>query len=206
MSASMKRYGVIGLGSFGYYIAKGLYESGNEVIAVDMDRNKVQAMEQYCTDGIVMDATDKEKLKAIGLEETDAVVISTGEKISISILVCYYLKEIGVKRIVVKATDDDHANILRMLGATEIIHPEKDMAARIAPRSVQAEHSELRAPGERLQHHPGQAFRNLRGQDPRRSQPEKKIWRVRHRNQDQGLGKDAAGPPRRTTRFRRPTP
>ncbi len=132
MSASMKRYGVIGLGSFGYYIAKGLYETGNEVIAIDMDRNKVQAMEQYCTDGIVMDATDKEKLKAVGLEETDAVVISTGEKISISILVCYYLKEIGVKRIVVKATDDDHANILRMLGATEIIHPEKDMAARIA--------------------------------------------------------------------------
>lgn len=127
----MKRYGAIGLGSFGYYIAKGLYEEGNEVIAIDIDREKVQAIEQYCTDGIVMDATDKEKLKTLGLEETDAVVVSTGDKISTSILACYYLKEIGVKRIVVKATDDDHANILRMLGATEIIHPEKDMAARI---------------------------------------------------------------------------
>jgi trk system potassium uptake protein len=128
----MKRYGVIGLGSFGYYVAKGLYEGGNEVIAIDSDREKVQAIEQYCTEGIVMDATDKEKLKTLGLEETDAVVVSSGERISTSILVCYYLKEIGVKRIVVKATDDDHANILRMLGATEIVHPERDMAARLS--------------------------------------------------------------------------
>jgi trk system potassium uptake protein TrkA len=127
----MRRYGTIGLGSFGYYIARGLYEDGNEVIAIDVSREKVQAIEQYSTDAIVMDATDKDKLKALGLEECDAVVISTGEKISTSILACYYLKEIGVKRIMVKAADEDHGNILRMLGATEIIHPEKDMAARI---------------------------------------------------------------------------
>ncbi len=127
----MKRYAVIGLGSFGYYVAKGLYEDGNEVIAIDVDREKIQAIDKYCTEGIVMNATDKGNLEALGLEEADAVVVSSGEKISTSILVCYHLKEIGVKRIVAKATDDDHANILRILGATDIVHPEKDMAAKL---------------------------------------------------------------------------
>jgi trk system potassium uptake protein len=127
----MKRYGVIGLGSFGYYIAKGLYTEVNEVIAIDIDKNKVQTIVPYCTDAIVMDATDKEKLKALGLEEMDAVIVCTGDKISVSILICYYLREIGVKRILCKAEDEDHGEILKLVGANEIIHPEKDMAARI---------------------------------------------------------------------------
>jgi trk system potassium uptake protein len=127
----MKRYGVIGLGTLGYYIAKGLYEEGNEVIAIDMNKDKVQAIVSFSSDAIVMDATDKEKLKAVGLEEMDAVIISTGNKISISILICYYLREIGVKRILCKAEDDDHGEILKLVGSNEIIRPDKDMALRI---------------------------------------------------------------------------
>ena len=127
----MKRYGVIGLGTLGYYVAKGLYEEGNEVIAIDMNKDKVQAIVPFSSDAIVMDATDKEKLKAIGLEEMDAVIISTGNKISISILICYYLREIGVKRILCKAEDDDHGEILKLVGSNEIIRPDKDMAVRI---------------------------------------------------------------------------
>jgi trk system potassium uptake protein len=127
----MKRYGVIGLGTLGYYVAKGLYEEGNEVIAIDMNKDKVQAIVSFSSDAIVMDATDKEKLKAVGLEEMDAVIISTGNKISISILICYYLREIGVKRILCKAEDDDHGEILKLVGSNEIIRPDKDMALRI---------------------------------------------------------------------------
>jgi len=122
---------VIGLGTFGYYVAKGLYTEGNEVIAIDIDKDKVQTIVPYSIDAIVMDATDKEKLKALGLEETNAVVVSTGNKISVSILICYYLAEIGVKRILCKAEDDDHGEILKLVGANEIIRPDRDMAARI---------------------------------------------------------------------------
>ena len=122
---------MIGLGTFGYYVAKGLYTEGNEVIAIDIDKDKVQTIVPYSIDAIVMDATDKEKLKALGLEETNAVVVSTGNKISVSILICYYLAEIGVKRILCKAEDDDHGEILKLVGANEIIRPDRDMAARI---------------------------------------------------------------------------
>jgi trk system potassium uptake protein len=62
----------------------------------------------------------------------NGVIVSTGTKISTSILICLYLQEIGVKKILAKALDDDHAKILKRVGATEIIHPERDMALRIS--------------------------------------------------------------------------
>jgi trk system potassium uptake protein TrkA len=62
----------------------------------------------------------------------DGVIVSTGTNISFSILICLYLQEFGAKKILAKALDDDHAKILERVGATQIIHPERDMAVRIS--------------------------------------------------------------------------
>lgn len=126
----MKRFAVIGLGKFGFHMAKALYEDGNEIVAMDSEKARAQAVSPHCTEAIVMDATDKNNLKSLGLESMDGVIVSTGTKISTSILICLYLQEIGVKKIIVKALDEDHAKILKRVGATEIINPERDMALR----------------------------------------------------------------------------
>lgn len=128
----MKRFAVIGLGNFGFHAAKALYEDGNEVLAIDSDKGRVQAIDAHSTEAILIDATDKEALKSLGLENMDGVIVSTGTKISISILICLYLNEIGVKNILAKALDADHEKILKRVGATQIIHPERDMAIRIS--------------------------------------------------------------------------
>ena len=128
----MKRFAVIGLGNFGFHAAKALYEDGNEVLAIDADKSRVQAIDAHCTEAIVLDATDKDALKALGLENLDGAIVSTGTKISISILICLYLQEFGAQKILAKALDDDHAKILKRVGATQIIHPERDMAVRIS--------------------------------------------------------------------------
>ncbi|MDD2388524.1 MAG: TrkA family potassium uptake protein [Desulfobacterales bacterium] len=128
----MKKFTIIGLGNFGFYVAKTLFEEGHEVIAIDVDRARVQRIEPFCTEAIVMDATDKTRLKALGLDAMDSVVISTGISISISILICLHVQEVGVKNIMVKAVDEDHAKILKKVGASEVIQPEKDMAVRVA--------------------------------------------------------------------------
>lgn len=130
----MKRFAVIGTGSFGYYVAKALYENENEVIAIDRNKERVQAIEPYCTSAIVQDVTDIKALKALGLDEMDAVIVSTGENIKPSILICFHLSRLGIKRIIVKAEDDDHGEILKQLGATEIIRPSMDMAEGLALR------------------------------------------------------------------------
>ena len=128
----MKKYAVIGLGSFGYHVAKTLYEDGHDVIAMDQNRDRVQEIESFCSDAIILDARDIEALKSFGIEEMDGIVVSTGQSISTSILICYRLSEIGVKNITVKAVDDDHAQILKKIGATDTVQPEKDMAFRLA--------------------------------------------------------------------------
>lgn len=128
----MKRFAVIGLGNFGFHAAKALYEDGNEVLAIDTDRAKVQSVDAHTTEAMVLDATEKDAIRSLGLEEMDGVIVSTGTRISNSILICLYLQEAGVKKILAKAIDDDHAKILRRMGATEIIHPERDMAIRVS--------------------------------------------------------------------------
>ena len=127
-----KRFAVIGLGKFGFHVAKSLFEEGHEVVAIDQDRKLIREIDPYCTEAVIMDATDKENLLALGLHEMDSVIVSAGEKISNSILICLHLNEIGVKKILAKAMDDDHAKILKKVGATEVIRPEMAMAIRVA--------------------------------------------------------------------------
>ncbi len=128
----MKKFAVIGLGNFGFHAAKALYEDGNEVVAIDTDKARVHAIDSFSSEAIVLDATDKEALNALALNNMDGVIISTGTKISTSVLICLHLQEMGVKNILAKALDEDHGKILRRVGAKEIIHPERDMAIRVS--------------------------------------------------------------------------
>ena len=128
----MKSFCVIGLGNFGFHVARALYEDGHEVVAIDMDREKVQRVQDYVSYAILGDAASKEFLKGQGIGEMDAVVVSTGERSHLSTLITLYLKELKVPRILVKALDEDHGTILGKVGATDIIFPEKDMAVKTA--------------------------------------------------------------------------
>jgi len=127
-----KKFCVIGLGNFGFHIVSTLYEAGNEVTAIDTDRDKVQAVKDICDYAILGDAANKEFLAAQGVQEMDAVVVSTGEHSHLSTLMTLYLKELKVRRILVKAISEDHGRILDRVGATDVIYPEKDMAIRVA--------------------------------------------------------------------------
>ncbi|WP_432823807.1 potassium channel family protein [Trichloromonas sp.] len=128
----MKRFCVIGLGSFGYHVARTLYESGHEVIAIDLSREKVKRIQEYSSYTIIGDAASKEFLVGQGVAEMDAVVVSTGDRSHLSTLITLYLKEMKVPRILVKAVSEDHGRILEKVGASEVIFPEKDMALKVA--------------------------------------------------------------------------
>jgi trk system potassium uptake protein TrkA len=128
----MGRYAVIGLGKFGSTVVRSLFQRGHEVVAVDQDRARVQDVRDSCTQSIEANCTDQDTLRALGLQDADAVVVSLGERMDASILVTLYLRELGVKEIVVKAVSEDHGKILHLIGATEIVHPERDTARRIA--------------------------------------------------------------------------
>jgi trk system potassium uptake protein TrkA len=128
----MKRVVVIGLGIFGFNIAKDLYENGLEVIAIDKNKEVIQKIKDFSTKAILADGTDKEVLKSIGIQEDDVVIISFGEDLAASTLITLHLKEMKVKTIIVKAPNEDHKHVLEKVGATEVIIPEREMADKVA--------------------------------------------------------------------------
>jgi trk system potassium uptake protein TrkA len=128
----MKRVVVIGLGIFGFNIAKDLYENGLEVIAIDKNKDVVQKIKDFSTKAILADGTDKEVIESIGIQEDDVVIISFGEDLAASTLITLHLKEIKVKTIIVKAPNEDHKHVLEKIGATEVIIPEREMADKVA--------------------------------------------------------------------------
>ncbi len=128
----MKRFCVIGIGNFGYHIARALYEEGHEVTAIDMNQEKVQRIKDYCSVAIHGDAASKEFLASQGVVDMDAVIVSTGQRSHLSTLISLFLKELEAKKILVKAINDDHGRILSKVGVTEVIIPEKDMAIKTA--------------------------------------------------------------------------
>ena len=131
----MKRVVVIGLGIFGSQLARQLYESGLEVVAIDKNRDVVQRIKDHSTKAVLADATDKEVLESIGIDAKDTVVISFGEDLSASTLLTLYLKEMKVKEIIVKVPNEDYKRILLKVGASEAIIPEREMANKVA-RSI----------------------------------------------------------------------
>lgn len=130
----MKRFAVIGLGTFGSNVARSLYEKGHEVIVLDASDALVQKAKDFATVAVAADATDRDFLESFGFREVDCAVVSVGDRIDASILITLHLAELGISKIVVKAVNEIHGRILKRIGATEVVHPEKEMALRLADR------------------------------------------------------------------------
>lgn len=125
---------IIGLSTFGQYMAQYLAERKFNIVAIDADEQRVERVKPYVKKGIIADATDKETLKKLGLQDADAVIVSLGESIDASLLAVLYLRELGCKEIHVKVLTEEHAKILNLIGVSEIIFPERDSAYKIAQR------------------------------------------------------------------------
>lgn len=128
----MKEFAVVGLGNFGATVARELSRLKCRVTAIDNDENRVQAIKDSTDTAIVADATEREFWQNIEVDKFDCFVISTGENTHASILVTLFLTEMNAKKIIVKAKSEDHARVLRKVGASQTVIPEKQMAAKIA--------------------------------------------------------------------------
>jgi len=132
----MKRAVVIGLGIFGANIVRQLFESGLEVIAIDKTKDAVQRVKDFSTKAIIADGTDKDIMDSIGIREDDVVIISFGEDLAASTLITLHLKQMNIKRIIVKVPNEEHKLILEKVGATELIIPEKEMANKVVKNLI----------------------------------------------------------------------
>ncbi len=132
--ARKKTFAVIGLGRFGTSVLNELIELDNEVLAIDINDERVNEVSNIASHSIICDTTDEDALVNIGIKNIDHVVVAIGDNVQASILTSLILKELNVEEITVKAQNDYHERVLKKIGITDIIHPEQDMGKRIARR------------------------------------------------------------------------
>ena len=128
----MKSYIVIGLGRFGSEAARRLCQLGCEVLAVDTSSEHVQAVSNDVTHAVVADGRDQGVLRALGAGNFDCAIVAIGGSLADSVLTTMNLKELGVSKVVCKAHDETHRQVLKKLGADQIVIPEQEQAYRLA--------------------------------------------------------------------------
>jgi trk system potassium uptake protein TrkA len=135
-------YVVIGLGKFGFHVAKGLAQQGEIVIAIDNDEEKIRDISEYVQDAIMLDSTDPKALREAGIADAEVAIVSIGVHLEASILTVMALKDIGIETVVAKAITPVHGQILSKLGATKIIYPEMESAKKLVKKLVTNIHYE----------------------------------------------------------------
>ena len=128
--SSKTTYGIVGLGRFGYALAKELAASGAELLVLDRDEDKIRELREITDLAYVVKTMDKKSLQETGIQNCDVAIVCIGEQIDTSILTTLNLVSMGIPKVIAKATSTEHGAILKKLGA-EVVYPEWDMAVRL---------------------------------------------------------------------------
>lgn len=137
--AREKVFAVVGLGTFGRELCATLMEKGGKVIAIDNQARLIDRVRDEVTQAILIDSTDEDTIAQAPLQDVDVAVVAIGDNIEASILTTALLKRIGVPRIVARAVTDIHQQVLRQIGADEIVNIEIDEGRRVAQRLISPE-------------------------------------------------------------------
>lgn len=130
------KYLIIGLGNLGRAIASSLTRIGDEVIGVDKNMLRVDAVKQYTSGAINLDTTDRAALNTLPLNEMDAIIVTFGKNVGTSVETVALLKSLQAEKLIVRAISPVHETIIRAIGVSEIFTPEEDFASIYASMSL----------------------------------------------------------------------
>ncbi len=125
-------YAVIGLGKFGSNVAVELASSGAQVLAIDMDEERVADVSEFVTYAVKADVSDSKAMASLGIANMDAVIVAITGSLDASIMATIIAKEAGVPLVIAKAKEELHAKILKKTGADRVIIPERESGIRVA--------------------------------------------------------------------------
>ena len=133
-----KQYAVFGLGGFGESVAIELQKLGCEVVAIDANMERVEAIANQVSYAMKADIEDADFIRSLGTRNLDGVVVAASDNMEASIMAPLVCKEIGVPYVMAKAKNELHATVLKKIGADSIIFPEKEMGTRVARNLMSA--------------------------------------------------------------------
>lgn len=130
----MKSVLIIGMGRFGRHLAHKMQELGNDVMIIDKDAEKIEPYTNTFTDSQIGDCTNEAVCRALEVSHFDICFVTIGEDFQSSLVITSLLKGLGAKLVVSKAKQDIQADLLRKIGADEVVYPEREMAEKLAIR------------------------------------------------------------------------
>ena len=130
----MKSILLIGLGRFGRHIALKLSGLNHQVMAVDINEERVNTVLPFVTNAQIGDSTSEEFLSTLGVRNYDVCIVAIGDNFQNSLETAYLLKELGAKKVVARASKEMQEKFLLRNGADEVVYPEKQLAAWTAIR------------------------------------------------------------------------
>ena len=128
----MKSILVIGLGRFGRHMAKKFSEQNNDVMARDINEERITTVLSVVTPALIGDATNERFMETIGVRDFDLCVVAIGDNFQSSLETTALLKDLGAKFVLARASRDVHAKFLLRNGADDVIYTEKETAERLA--------------------------------------------------------------------------
>ena len=139
----IKDVAVIGCGRFGYQVAMTLTQVGVDVIAIDEQEEIINKLSNDVTYAVCADVTQENVLAEIGIGNCDAAVVGIGDRSEATIMATLACKELGIPMIIAKAKNESVAKVLRKIGATQVVIPERDQATKLALSLVSNKMSEI---------------------------------------------------------------
>ncbi|NGP88978.1 potassium channel family protein [Fodinibius halophilus] len=143
-------FAIIGIGAFGSALAKKLSEEGAYVIAIDNNMEHINQVKEYVSDAICFDATDPDLLENHGITNVDVAIIAIGEAFEPVALIAMHLINSGVTEVYGRAGTYIQEQILKQIGITDVIHPERQVAERMGVSLVRRGMSDVFDIGEGL--------------------------------------------------------
>jgi trk system potassium uptake protein TrkA len=132
--APVKKFIMLGMGTFGSALATKLAANGCQVTGVDAKRERLDLLKNVLHEAVIGDSTDREVLENLPIRDATAVFISLGETISQSLLATLHVRELGARNVIVKGVTKEHGKILEHLGVDRVVFPEEEVARELADR------------------------------------------------------------------------
>lgn len=124
----MKNILLIGLGRFGYHVAKELSKLDVQVLAIDKNEQFLREVDEYVTKTIIGDSCDIEFLRSLGINTFDQCIVAIGDDFQASVETVLNLKELSAKVIIARASKESQEKLLIKIGANYVVYPEKQLA------------------------------------------------------------------------------
>lgn len=131
-----EKFAVIGLGLLGTEIAKNLARRGAEVVTIDTNPDKVEAIKDDVALSVVLDATDIKALRSQNIHEVDAAVVAIGHNFEVALLSTVMLQELGVPRVICRVSNKHQKMILNKVGVKEVFAPDEEVGRTVAEKLI----------------------------------------------------------------------